>query len=388
MMKLISPKFIYHGLESTTEIEGILNDLKVKKVYLLCDPILKEISAIDKVTTILDFNKIEYIISTNVMAEPSVEKGNEIVKEVRAAKPDLIIGLGGGSTIDLAKAASLVAPQEGSIENYLNLTGDMKLENKKIPNILMPSTSGTGAEVTDIAVFSLGNSKDAITDPLMIADYAIVDPFYTYSLPPKVAAASGVDALTHAIESYTSVDATPLTDNLASGAIEKIYCNIREAVWDKTNYAAKDELSLGSLMAGLSFYNAGCAGVHALAYPLGGNFKIPHGESNAVLLPYVYDEIIKSCSNKLSTLAPVFDIQTQGKNNMKISEEITDKLFDLVREVGLPENLQHYNITENDIELLTKNALKQTRLLARSPLELKENEISKIYKEALMGRKK
>lgn len=385
-MKLISPKFIYHGLESTQEIKNILGDLNVKKVYLLCDPILKEINAVKKVTGILDSKGIEYVTSTNVMAEPSVEIGNEIVKEVREANPDLIIGLGGGSTIDLAKAASLVAPQEGNIENYLNLTGDLKLDNRKIPNILMPSTSGTGAEVTDIAVFSTGDSKDAITDPLMIADYAIADPFYTYSLPPKVAAASGVDALTHAIESFTSVEATPLTDNIAAGAIEKIYANIREAVWDKTNYAAKDELSLGSLMAGLSFYNAGCAGVHALAYPLGGNFKIPHGESNAVLLPYVYDEIIKSCSNKLSQLAPVFNIETDGKNNMEISKDITDKLFDLVKETGLPENLQHYNIEESDIELLTENALKQTRLLSRSPLELTESVIKNIYKNALKGR--
>lgn len=385
-MKLISPKFIYHGLESTQEIKNILGDLNVKKVYLLCDPILKEINAIDKVTAILELKNIKYVTSTNVMAEPSVEKGNEIVEEVREANPDLIIGLGGGSTIDLAKAASLVAPQKGNIENYLNLTGDMELENKKIPNILMPSTSGTGAEVTDIAVFSTGDSKDAITDPLMLADYAIADPFYTYSLPPKVAAASGVDALTHAIESFTSVEATPLTDNIAAGAIEKIYANIREAVWDKTNYAAKDELSLGSLMAGLSFYNAGCAGVHALAYPLGGNFKIPHGESNAVLLPYVYDEIIKSCSNKLSQLAPVFNIETDGKNNMEISKDITDKLFDLVKETGLPENLQHYNIEESDIELLTENALKQTRLLSRSPLELTGSVIRNIYKNALEGR--
>lgn len=385
-MKLISPKFIYHGLESTQEIKNILGDLNVKKVYLLCDPILKEINAVKKVTGILDSKGIEYVTSTNVMAEPSVEIGNEIVKEVREANPDLIIGLGGGSTIDLAKAASLVAPQEGNIENYLNLTGDLKLDNRKIPNILMPSTSGTGAEVTDIAVFSTGDSKDAITDPLMIADYAIADPFYTYSLPPKVAAASGVDALTHAIESFTSVEATPLTDNIAAGAIEKIYANIREAVWDKTNYAAKDELSLGSLMAGLSFYNAGCAGVHALAYPLGGNFKIPHGESNAVLLPYVYDEIIKSCSNKLSQLAPVFNIETDGKNNMEISKDITNKLFDLVKETGLPENLQHYKIEESDIELLTENALKQTRLLSRSPLELTESVIKNIYKNALKGR--
>lgn len=387
-MKLISPKYIYHGIDSTNEIRDIIKDINCKKVYLLCDPILKEIEAIEKVTEILRELAIDYVVSTNVMAEPTVEKGNEIVQEVRKAQPDLVIGLGGGSTIDLAKAASLVAPQEGNIENYLNLTGDMNLENNKIPNILMPSTSGTGAEVTDIAVFSTGDSKDAITNPLMIADYAVADPFYTYSLPPKVAAASGIDALTHAIEAYTSVDATPLTDNLAYGAIEKIYENIREAVWDKTNYEAKNELSLGSLMAGISFYNAGVAGVHALAYPLGGNFKIPHGESNAVLLPYVYDEIVKSCSKKLANLAPIFNVTTNGKNNMDISIEITDKLFDLVGEVGLPENLQFYGISQNDIELLTKNALKQTRLLVRSPLELKEDVIRTIYDNALNGRNK
>lgn len=385
-MKLISPKFINYGLGSTQEIDNILKKLQTRKVFLLCDPILKEMDSINKVTVILEENKIDFTISTNIMAEPTVEKGNEVVEEVRKVDPDLIIGLGGGSTIDLAKAASLVAPQEGFIENYLNLTGDLKLEDKKIPTILMPSTSGTGAEVTDIAVFSTGDSKDAITDPLMIADYAIADPYYTYSLPPKVAAASGVDALTHAIEAYTSVDSTPLTDTLAVDALGKIYNNIREAVWDKSNYQAKDELSLASLMAGISFYNAGVAGVHALAYPLGGNFKIPHGESNAVLLPYVYDEILKSCSNKLSTLAPVFDVKAEGKNSIEISEEITDRLFNLVREVGLPENLQHYGIESKDIDLLTENAIKQTRLLIRSPLELKENEIKHIYTNALNGR--
>jgi alcohol dehydrogenase class IV len=385
-MQLISPKFINYGPESTEEIDKILKKLKINKVYLLCDPILKEIKAVEKVTTILEDNDVEYTISTNVMAEPSVEKGNEIVEEVREDQPDLIIGLGGGSTLDLAKAASLIAPQKGSIENYLNLTGDMTLGEVKIPNILMPSTSGTGAEVTDIAVFSTGDSKDAITDPLMIADYAIVDPFYSYSVPPKVAAASGVDAFTHAIESYTSTDATPVTEMMAKEAMGKIYHNIREAVWDKKNHAAKDELSIGSMLAGMSFYNAGVGGVHALAYPLGGNFKIPHGESNAVLLPYVYEEILKSCSNKLAALAPIFSVVAEGKNNVEISREITDKLFDMVKEVGLPENLQHYGITSDDIELLTENALKQTRLLAKSPLELKEDEIKRIYTNALNGR--
>lgn len=384
-MQLVSPEHIHYGVGSTDEINDIIKEMDVKKVYILCDPILEELNSTDKIKSILRNHDIEYELSTNVMAEPSVEKGNEIVEEVRNSAPDLIIGLGGGSTLDLVKAASLIAVQDGGIENYLNLTGDKTLGREKIPNILMPTTSGTSAEITDIAVFSTGDSKDAVTDPLMLATYAIIDPVYTYSLPPKVSAASSVDAFTHAIEAFTSVNSTPITDHLAMGAIEKIYNNIREGVWDAKNYEAKNELSTASIMAGLSFYNAGVAGVHALAYPLGGNFKIPHGESNAVLLPYVYNIIQKSCSNKLSKLAPIFRVDVAGKDSMEIASEIVEKLFNLVEDVGLPKNLKYYDITDDDIELLTNNALKQTRLLVRSPLELKEEVIRQIYKDALEG---
>ena len=386
-MKLESPKHIYYGKESTKEIKNIVIENNVKKVYLLCDPILKELNSIKPILDILKGQNVEYSISTNVTPEPKVELGNEIIEEVRKTDPDLLIGVGGGSTLDLVKVAALISVQEGKIENYLNLTGDKTLTSKKIPNILMPTTSGTSAEITDIAVFSTGESKDAVTDPLMIADYAIIDPVYTYTLPSKVAAASSVDALTHAIEAYTSVEATPITDHLAFGAIEKIYNNILESVWDKHNYKAKDEVSVGSIMAGLSFFNAGVAGVHALAYPLGGNFKIPHGESNAVLLPYVYDEIKISCSHKLSNLAPIFKIDTNGKTSIQITNEIISLLFDLVRDVGLFTNLREYNIIESDLELLTKNALKQTRLLARSSIELNEDRVYNIYKAALEGKK-
>ncbi|MGV2875876.1 iron-containing alcohol dehydrogenase [Macrococcus capreoli] len=383
MMKFESPKHIYHGVGSTNQIESIINEFNVSHVYLLCDPILEKLEATKTIKNLLKEKNIEITLSTNVKPEPSLELGNQIVEEVRKCNPDLLIGLGGGSTLDLVKAAAVVALQEGQIEDYLNLTGKKELNNQKIPNILMPTTSGTSAEITDIAVFSLGDSKDAITDAKLIANYAIIDPVYTYSLPPKVAAASSVDAFTHAIEAYTSVNATPLTDYLAKGALEKIYHNIREGIWDSHNLQAKNELSEGCLMAGLSFFNAGVAGVHALAYPLGGNFKIPHGESNAVLLPYVYEKIKVSCSNKLATLAPIFNIESHNRTTMEISNEIIQKLFELVEDVGLHTNLKQYNIEEKDIDLLTENALKQTRLLTRSPMELNEGLIREIYNSAL-----
>src|SRR5699024_4264274 len=156
----------------------------------------------------------------------------------------------------------------------------------------------------------------------------------------RIAAASGIDALTHAIESYTSINSTTITDQIAISAVEKIYYNIKEAVWDKSNYQAKNELSTASLMAGISFYNAGVAGVHALAYPLGGKFKIPHGESNAVLLPYVYEVIYKACSNKLSSLASIFRVDVTNKDNMEISRDIIIKLHRLIEDVGLPTSLE------------------------------------------------
>lgn len=384
-MKLISPEFIYYGANSTEKIKDILTELESQNIYILCDPILKKIGVIKNLTSILEEANTNYILSTNVMMEPTVDKGNEIIEEVRENDVDLVIGLGGGSTIDLAKAAALIAPQKGMVENYLNLTGDKILENKKIPSVLMPSTSGTGAEVTDISVFTTGESKDAITDPLMLTNYAIVDPVYSYSLPPRIAAASGIDALTHAIESYTSINSTTITDQIAISAIEKIYNNIKEAVWDKSNYQAKNELSTASLMAGISFYNAGVAGVHALAYPLGGKFKIPHGESNAVLLPYVYEVIYKACSNKLSSLANIFKIDVINKDNMEISKDIIMKLHRLIEDVGLPTSLEDYDIKEVDVEYLTKNALLQTRLLKRSPMELTEEVIRKVYLNACRG---
>lgn len=384
-MKLISPEFIYYGANSTEKIKDILTELESQNIYILCDPILKKIGVTKNLKSILEEANTNYILSTNVMVEPTVDKGNEIIEEVRENDIDLVIGLGGGSTIDLAKAAALLAPQKGMVENYLNLTGDKTLENKKIPSVLMPSTSGTGAEVTDISVFTTGESKDAITDPLMLANYAIVDPVYSYSLPPRIAAASGIDALTHAIESYTSINSTTITDQIAISAVEKIYNNIKEAVWDKSNYQAKNELSTASLMAGISFYNAGVAGVHALAYPLGGKFKIPHGESNAVLLPYVYEVIYKACSNKLSSLASIFKVDITNKDNMEISKDIIMKLHRLIEDVGLPTSLEDYDIKEIDVEYLTKNALLQTRLLKRSPMELTEEVIRKIYLNACRG---
>src|SRR5690606_22531931 len=182
-----------------------------------------------------------------------------------------------------------------NVRNYLNLTGTQKIMKKGLPKILIPTTSGTGSEVTNISVLSLETTKDVVTHDYLLPDVAIVDPALTVSLPARVTAATGVDAFTHAVEAYVSKNASPVSDAMALQAIRLISQSIRTAVANGEDKQARTDMSYGSYLAGLAFFNAGVAGVHALAYPLGGQFHLPLGEANAVLLPYVMGYIRKSC---------------------------------------------------------------------------------------------
>jgi alcohol dehydrogenase len=385
MDQFVSPKKIFHGEGSLHKLQDILSELNIESVFLLTDPILKDLGVIQPVLQILDEQNIKVHLVTNVVPEPPLEVGNQVIEEIRKSRTELVIGIGGGSALDLAKAAAVLVENEGLVEDYLNLSGGKKFIKKGLPKVLIPTTSGTGAEVTDISVFSLEDSKDVITHEYLLADYAIVDPTLTYTLPPRVTAASGIDAFTHAVEAFTSINATPLTDTLALEAMQRIVGNIRNAVWNGQNKAAREQMSLGSLLAGLSFFNAGVAGVHALAYPLGGLFKIPHGESNAVLLPYVYDHIWPACLEKMVRVAEVFNLPTFGKNDREIANLVIRSLLELVQEVGLPTTLSAYNIQRDDLTRLAENGVKQRRLLTRSPKPLNLESIEQIYINAYEG---
>ncbi|MCL6570055.1 MAG: iron-containing alcohol dehydrogenase [Bacillus sp. (in: Bacteria)] len=385
MDQFVSPKKIYHGEGSLGRLADILKELNTHSVFLLTDPILKDLGVIQPIMKILEEQHIEVYLSTNVVPEPSIIVGNQVVAAVRKYKPELVIGIGGGSALDLAKVAAVLEENDGLVEDYLNLSASKKIMNKGLPKVLIPTTAGTGAEVTDIAVFSLADTKDVITHEYLLTDYAIVDSTLTYTLPPRVTAASGIDAFTHAIEAYTSINATPLTDTLALEAMRRIAGNIRSAVWNGQDKVAREQMALGSLLAGLSFYNAGVAGVHGLAYPLGGLFKLPHGESNAVLLPYVYDYIWPACMDKMVLVAKIFNIPTNGKSDREIARNVVNSLLDLVQDVGLPTNLAAYNIHRDDLGHLAVNGYKQKRLLNRSPKPLTMESIEQIYLHAFEG---
>lgn len=385
MDKFISPKIILTGDGVLTQVTEHIKSYNASKVMIYADPGIMHAGLVEKLENVLKEGNISYDIFSEVVPEPPIEIANKAVTALRESDAELVIGIGGGSSLDIAKVAAVLKDHEGNVEDYLNLTGTKKLSSKGLPKILIPTTSGTGAEVTDIAVFSLETTKDVITDPYLIADVALVDPELTYTLPPRITAATGVDALTHAVEALVSVHASPLTDTLALDAITRISLHIRTAVWNGNNKEARRELSIGSLHAGMSFYNAGVSGVHALAYPLGGLFKIPHGESNAVLLPYIFDYIWPSCMGKMTLIAAALGLQTEGLSNREASIAAVNELFNIVQDVGIPTTLKEFGINEKDLESLSQDANKQTRLLARSPKPYSLDDIRMVYKNSYNG---
>ncbi|RXS90441.1 iron-containing alcohol dehydrogenase [Geobacillus sp. PK12] len=383
--RIVFPPLSYVGWGALTQLVPEVKRLGGTHVLVITDPALEKIGLVEQVTSPLRQAGCSVHVYTDVVPEPPLETGEKAVAFARGGEFDLVIGVGGGSAMDLAKLAAVLAVHEGSVAEYLNLTGTRTLEKKGLPKILIPTTSGTGSEVTNISVLSLDTTKDVVTHDYLLADVAIVDPQLTVSVPPRVTAATGIDALTHAVEAYVSVNASPTSDGLALQAMRLIARSLRKAVEHGADQQARIDMANGSYLAGLAFFNAGVAGVHALAYPLGGQFHIAHGESNAVLLPYVMGYIRQSCTKRMADM-----LNALGGNSSFLSEEeashrCVEELERLVADVGIPKTLGGFGIPESALESLTKDAVQQKRLLARSPMPLLEADIRAIYQAAFAG---
>lgn len=373
----------FHGWDSVWTLPQLLKPFNVKKILLISDPFLQKNGLIDRLKSALV--NYEIVVFNDVSEEPKLELAERLVDFAKAIECELVIGIGGGSVLDLAKLVAVLVTHDGRVKDYLNLSGTKKLNNKGIPKIIIPTTSGTGSEVTNISVLALENTKDVITHDYLLADLVVLDPALTLTVPAKVTAATGIDALTHAIESYLSVNANYITKGLALYAITLITRSLRAAVKDGSNQEARSELSYGSYIAGLSFFNAGVGGVHALAYPLGGQYHISHGESNALLLPHVLTYIRESCPELLRDIYITMGFEASKLSIDEASKACIKEITQLVADVGIPNTLQAYKIGENNLPELTQDAMKQTRLLARSPMTLLENDIFNIYRSAWIG---
>ncbi|KGT47036.1 MULTISPECIES: iron-containing alcohol dehydrogenase [unclassified Acinetobacter] len=351
--------------------------LKIQKPLIVTDQGVVKSGTIQQVLNLLD---VEYSIYDSVKPEPELEQVQDCINFYHANQSDAVLAVGGGSALDIAKCVAALAGQNGDIRDFV---GTDKISSRDIPLIVIPTTSGTGSEVTNIAILSdtKNQMKQGIVSDFLLPDVAIVSPVMSVSCPASVTAASGVDALVHAIEAYISVNHSDITDALALQAIELIVEYLPQAYALPSNLIAREKMATASLMAGLAFGNAGVGAVHALAYPLGGKYKMAHGVSNALMLPYVLKWNVLGCAERLSKIAKLLKLSNSNLA-MENAEKLVEFLHKFCQQLNIPAGLRYFGIQEDDIPALAAEAIKVERLLKNNPRQLTVNDIEAIYREA------
>ena len=355
-----------------------------KRILFITDPGLKKLGLIDKTIEALKTNS-EIIIFDRVEADPSLKTLMSVVDVGKEFNATGVIGFGGGSSMDVAKLCALLI---GSNEDIEEAWGVANAKGPRLPLVLYPTTAGTGSEVTPISIITVGgDEKKGVSSPVILPDLAILDPDLTIGLPSHITAATGIDAMVHAIEGYASksVNNNIMSKMLAKEALSILGRSIKKAVFEGTDINARTDMLLGSMMAGMAFGNSPVAGVHALAYPLGGTFHIPHGLSNSLVLPHVlrFNIVDENASRLYAELAPcLFPKMDISSNDKKVSVKFIDNLASLSKELGLEQKLRGLNIPEDACAKMASDAMKQSRLLINNPREITEKDALDIYKLA------
>lgn len=340
----------------------------------LCEPALKSMR--DRGFNVTLFDAVEPDPkATTVLAAVEIAKANNIA---------CVIGFGGGSSMDVAKVIALLAASDQPIEAAYGVN---QATGTRLPLVLVPTTAGTGSEVTAVSILTTGTQeKKGIVSPIILPDIALLDAELTLGLPPHITAATGVDAMVHAIEAYTSKSPNnnPISKALAVQALDLLGANIRTAVSDGANIEARGNMLLGSMLAGQAFANSPVAAVHALAYPIGSLFHVPHGLSNALVLAEVMRFNSPACAPAYAELAPhVFpDIDT-NRSPEDICDDFIEQLIQLNVDLGLEKGLRQVGISESDLDRLASDAMNQTRLLVNNPREVTLQDARQIYQVSL-----
>ena len=355
-----------------------------KRILFITDPGLKKLGLIDKTIEALKTNS-EIIIFDRVEADPSLKTLMSVVDVGKEFNATGVIGFGGGSSMDVAKLCALLI---GSNEDIEEAWGVANAKGPRLPLVLYPTTAGTGSEVTPISIITVGgDEKKGVSSPVILPDLAILDPDLTIGLPSHITAATGIDAMVHAIEGYASksVNNNIMSKMLAKEALNILGRSIKKAVFEGTDINARTDMLLGSMMAGMAFGNSPVAGVHALAYPLGGTFHIPHGLSNSLVLPHVlrFNIADDNAAQLYAELAPrLFPEMDISSDNKETSIKFIDNLASLSKELGLEQKLRGLNIPEDACAKMASDAMKQSRLLINNPREITEKDALDIYKLA------
>jgi alcohol dehydrogenase class IV len=356
--------------------------LGLKKPLLVTDPGLVSIGLIEPIRAALAQAGLSPVMFDQVREDPPEQTVFDAVALGQEHDVDGVVAVGGGSSMDVAKVVAVLLGTDQPLDQ---LYGVDQVRGGRLPLILVPTTAGTGSEVTPVAIVTTGETtKAGVSSAILLPDFAVLDADLTLGLPPAITAMTGIDAMVHAIEAYTSKHKkNPLSDNLARQALALLSANIRTAVSDGSNKAARGNMLLGAMLAGQAFANAPVAAVHALAYPLGGHYHIPHGLSNSLVLPSVLSYNAEEASVLYSELADiVVDRPLQGESDESKTAALIEALVQMIRDVKLPATLSAANVAEHDLEMLAADAMLQQRLLINNPREVAYEDALSIYRAA------
>ncbi|MFZ5759409.1 MAG: iron-containing alcohol dehydrogenase [Thermodesulfobacteriota bacterium] len=378
------PTRIRFGVGVIDDLAQAVADVGGTKVMLVVDPSLQEVGLLEKIVAPLDGAGVKYVLFDHVDPEPGLKLADEGAKIAGKAKCDCVIGAGGGSAMDVAKAVSILLTNGGKAVDYLGLG---KITKPGVPKIMVPTTAGTGAEVTFTAVFinEKTKSKGGMNGDPLYPEMAVLDPALTLTLPPHVTAAPGIDAFTHALEAFVSTQAHPISDMYALEAMSLISANLAMAFANGANIEARSAMMMGSLLGGKALATAGVGLVHAMAYPLGGMFGIPHGLANAVLLPYVVDYNIIGNPDKFARIAEVMGYDVADLSLRDAARTAVEAVYELNQDVEIPATLDAIGVPADKIPKMAEIALTVTRPVENNPRRPSLDDVIRVYEVAHKG---
>lgn len=375
------PSKLMMGIGVLKELPDIIKKLNKSNPLVITDPGIVKAGIYGNVENVLKNENIKINCFSKVEPDPRIEIVYDCLKAAKAGSFDILIGVGGGSSLDITKVVSILLKNGDDVSNYIGID---RIPEKGIDTILIPTTSGSGSEATPIAVLSdkKEHLKKGIVSDKLYATVALVDPELVRSLPANITAYTGIDTLTHSIESYTNKYSQPFVDTFALESIRLIGENLRNAVRNGKDITARYNMSLASLYGGMCLGAVNTAGVHALAYPLGGTFNVPHGIANSLLLPYVMNFNLKANLEKYSKIATALGENITGLSLIEAAKKSIEAVVKLSKDIGIVSKIRDLKIPKNAIDDMAAAAIKVTRLLANNPREITEEDAKEIYKNA------
>ncbi len=374
---------VLSGPGSSAQLGDMAAGMGIRRVLIVTDPGIIKFGLLDAAVKNLEANNIALNIYADVVADPPESVVLDAVGAAQEFGCDGVIGFGGGSSMDVAKLLAVLITGE---QPLADIYGVDQITGGRLPLIQVPTTAGTGSEATMVSIITTGETtKAGVVSRTLLADKIILDAGLTTGLPPAVTAATGIDAMVHAIEAFTTKNKkNPLSDMLAREALRLMAGNIETAVKQGDNLEARSAMLLGAMLAGQAFANAPVAAVHALAYPLGGNYHIPHGLSNSLVLPHVLRFNGPEAGHQYAELAAIIlPGKTLPRDPLAVTELLATYFLQLAEDLGLPTTLRQMSIDESDLPMLAEQAMLQQRLLINNPRDVSFDDALAIYQQAL-----